>query len=78
MTWLGFQINAAYPGSDVYPHYVGVLARADGGALGEAVSPVTWQGRPALQLSRRSNQWNPAIDNAANKAQRILKWLVDR
>jgi len=77
-TWLGFHLNAAYPASDVYPHYVGVLARADGRGLGEAITPTTWQGRPGLQLSRRSNRWNPAVDNAANKAERILKWLADR
>jgi hypothetical protein len=77
-TWLGFHLNAAYPASDVYPHYVGVLTRADGQGLGEAITPVTWQGRPGLQLSRRSNRWNPAVDNAANKAERVLKWLTDR
>lgn len=77
-TWLGFHLNAAYPASDVYPHYVGVLARADGRGLGEAISPTTWQGRPALQLSRRSNRWDPVVDNAANKSERILTWLADR
>lgn len=77
-TWLGFHINAAYPSSDVYPHYVGVLTRKDGQGLGEAISGATWQGMPALQLSRKSNRWNPAIDNAANKAERILRWLADR
>lgn len=77
-TWLGFQVNAAYPHSDVYPHYVGLLARVDGQALGDAISPTTWQDRPALQLSRRSNRWNPAIDNAANKAERMITWLADR
>jgi len=77
-TWLGFHLNAAYPASDVYPHYVGVLTRTDGRGLGEAIAPTEWQGRSGLQLSRRSNQWNPAIDNAANKAERILKWLADR
>lgn len=78
ITWLGFHLNAAYPASDVYPHYTGVLARADGRGLGEAISQTTWQGRPALQLSRRSNRWNPVVDNAANKAERIVKWLGDR
>ena len=77
-TWLGFHLNAAYPAADVYPHYTGVLARTDGRGLGEAISQATWQGRSALQLSRRSNQWDPAVDNAANKAERILKWLTGR
>ena len=77
-TWLGFHVNAAYPASDVYPHYVGILTRTDGRSLGEAISGTTWQGRPALQLSRRSNRWNAAVDNAANKAERILRWLAGR
>jgi hypothetical protein len=76
VTWLGFQINAAYPSSDVYPHYVGVLARADGRPHGQAIQQVTWQGRPALHLSRRSNGWNPALDNAAVKAEKVIAWLV--
>jgi hypothetical protein len=77
-TWMGFHVNSAYPASDVYPHYVGVLARSDGSPLGDAISQTTWQGRAALQLSRKSNGWNPAVDNAANKAERVLKWLADR
>ncbi|WP_371783901.1 hypothetical protein [Streptosporangium subroseum] len=78
VTWLGFHIDSAHPHSDVYPHYVGRLTRTDGVSLGEAITEHDYQGRPALQLSRRSNRWNPAIDTAANKAERILKWLCDR
>ncbi|TQM84509.1 hypothetical protein FHX81_6957 [Saccharothrix saharensis] len=75
-TWLGFQINAAYPRSDVYPHYIGRIARHDGGSLGEAVTDTEWRGRPALQLSRRSNHWNPAVDNAALKAEKVITWFA--
>lgn len=77
-TWLGFHINAAYPMSDVYPHYVGPVARADGQPHGEAVQAVDWRGQPALQLSRRSNRWNPAIDNAALKAEKVVTWFAGR
>jgi hypothetical protein len=77
-TWLGFHINAAYPTSDVYPHFVGPLSRTDGSALGDAITSAAWRGRPGLQLSRKSNRWNPHIDNAANKAERTLRWLADR
>lgn len=76
VTWLGFQINAAYPVSDVYPHYTGLLARADGQPLGQAISQVTFQERPALQLSRRSNRWQPGVDNAALKAEKVITWLA--
>jgi len=77
-TWLGFHMNAAYPASDVYPHFVGALTRIDGSALGEAITAATWRGRSGLQLSRRSNRWNPALDNAVNKAERTLRWLTIR
>lgn len=75
-TWLGFHISAAYPASDVYPHYIGPLARADGRPHGPAFQPHTWKDRPCLQVSRRSNRWNPTIDNAALKAEKVLAWIA--
>lgn len=77
-TWLGFQINAAYPSSDVYPHYVGRITRVDGSPHGEAITDVEWQQRPALQLSRRSNRWRPGVDNAVLKAEKVIAWLATR
>lgn len=77
-TWLGFHLNAAYPQSDVYPHYLGPVTRCDGQPLGDAVQSVDWQGRPALQLSRRSNRWNPTIDNAALKAEKVIGWFATK
>jgi hypothetical protein len=76
-TWLGFQITFQCPYADVYPHFVrGDLQRADGSALGEATSITTWQGRSAVQLSRRSNHHNAEHDTAALKALRVLDWLA--
>ncbi|MFG2305271.1 E2/UBC family protein [Actinacidiphila glaucinigra] len=78
-TWLGFQVSAAYPDADVYPHYTGILTRTDGQPHGQAIQQTTWQGhpgQPAQQISRRSNHWNPAVDTATNKAVRILAWLA--
>lgn len=75
-TWLGFQINSAYPMADIYPHFVGRLHRKDGTGHGEGFSETTWRDRPALQLSRRSNRWNPATDTAALKAMKVLTWLA--
>jgi hypothetical protein len=77
-TWFGFRITTAYPSADVYPHYIGRVGRRDGTAHGPAVQSVTWQGRDALQLSRRSNGWNPRRDNAALKAVKVLAWLADQ
>lgn len=77
-TWLGFQINAAYPHADVYPHFVGVVARIDGQPHGEAIHSVTWRERPALQLSRRSNRWDSSRDSAAHKAEKVITWMRAR
>lgn len=77
-TWLGFHISAAYPQADVYPHYLGRVTRADGQAHGDAVQLVDWNGKQALQLSRRSNGWNSAIDNAALKAEKVIKWFTTK
>jgi len=77
-TWLGFHLSAAYPDADPYPHYVGDLVRVDGQPHGSAIQRVTWQQRPALQISRRSNHRNPTVDNAALKAERIRQWLGDQ
>jgi hypothetical protein len=75
LTWLGFHINTAYPHSDVYPHYIGRVTRVDNQAHGVAVQLVDWQNRPALQLSRRSNRWNPATDTAALKVEKVITWF---
>ena len=29
-----------------------------------------------MQLSRRSKGWNPAVDNAALKAEKVITWLT--
>lgn len=75
ITWLGFHINAAYPHSDVYPHYTGVVTRVDTQPQGPAIQQVTWQNQPALQLSRRSNRWDPTRDTAALKAEKVITWF---
>lgn len=79
-TWIGFRITFQYPHADVYPHFVrSDLARRDGRALGEGISGGhTFLGRPALQLSRRSNRLNPATDTAALKLGKVLQWLATR
>jgi hypothetical protein len=45
---------------------------------GPAVQQVRWQDRPALQIFRRSNRRDAAVDNAALKAERIRRWLADQ
>lgn len=78
-TWVGFQLTFQYPYSDVYPHFVrGDLVRADGAALGEGMSLAQYEGRPAVQVSRRSNRLNPATDTALLKLMKVLDWLGSR
>ena len=76
-TWVGFHITYAYPQADVYPHFVrGDLCRVDGADLGVGTSTGhAFSGRTAVQLSRRSNQLNPAVDTALLKLQKVLLWL---
>lgn len=75
-TWIGFHLTHTYPYADVYPHYVREdLCRADGRTLGVGMSQVVFRGRPAIQLSRRSSQPNPARNGALLKLQRVLQWL---
>jgi len=75
-TWIGFTIPFQYPDADIYPHFIGGdVRRADEEAHGQAISAAMWRDRPALQLSRKSNQWNPATDTAVLKLIQVLEWL---
>jgi hypothetical protein len=77
--WLSFLISFQYPDSDVYPHFTDAgFARADGIALGAGFSGVTWREQSVLQVSRRSNRWNPAVDTAAGKLINVLEWMKSR
>lgn len=78
-TWMGFHIVYMYPEADVYPHFVRAdLVRKDDAPLGEGTSPSSFQGRPAIQLSRRSNKVNPTTDTALLKLQKVFRWLNNR
>jgi hypothetical protein len=78
-TWIGFRITGQYPYSDVYPLFVrGDLARADGNALGDALTPSSFDGKTAIQVSRRQNHLDPTADTAALKVHKVLAWLASR
>ncbi|WP_419924736.1 hypothetical protein [Candidatus Poriferisocius sp.] len=75
-TWLKFAISFQYPSADVYPLFVRPdLARVDDGEHGEGFSRAEFNGEAALQLSRRSNRLNPAIDTACLKVNKVLAWM---
>lgn len=79
-TWFGFLITFQYPSADVYPHFIdGSLRRADGKPHATGISgPTQWQNRTVLQISRKSNRWNPTVDTAAAKLLKVLEWLRSR
>ena len=75
-TWVGFCISYQYPHADIYPLFVRAdLTRVDGGSHGEGITLQTFEGQPALQLSRRSNRLNPETDTAALKVIKVIEWL---
>ena len=78
-TWIGQAIAYTYPDSDVYPHWLDPGVRlASGDQLPAGLSAnQTMPGfqRPAVQVSRRSNRWDPNTDTAALKLLKVIKWL---
>lgn len=78
-TWLRFAISFQYPYADIYPLFVRPdLTRVDGNGHGTGIGLGMFNGEPAMQLSRRSNRLNPAIDTAALKVMKVVKWLREQ
>lgn len=76
-TWVGFQIPAQYPYADIYPIFLGGdVSRADGVAF---QAPVTlghcFEGRPAIQVSRRSAAAQGGTQKATAKVLKVLDFL---
>lgn len=80
-TWIAFQITYPYPEADIYPLFVQPdLTRKDGAGHGEGFQSVAWgpRAQPGIQLSRRSNRLDPAVDTAATKVLKVLRWLAQQ
>ena len=79
-TWVGFLVDFQYPRSDVYPHFIdGAIRRADGGAHVAGFSgPTDWRGIRTVQISRRSNRWQPAVDTAVTKLLKVQQWIREQ
>ena len=78
-TWIKFAISFQYPYADIYPLFVRPdLVRTDGQPHGEGITVTSFDGEPALQLSRRSNRLNPAIDTAVLKVTKVIQWLQEQ
>ncbi len=76
-TWMGFQIPPQYPYADIYPVFIGAnTARVDGVAFVPPVTPGhNFEGRPAIQVSRRSGAAQNGLQKATARVLKILDFL---
>ena len=74
-TWVGFAVSHLVPEADTYPHYVRAdLGYADGRSLTAPLSPASFAGVPAVQVSRRQRP-GTAAQTPAEKTRGVLAWL---
>lgn len=77
-TWMGGHIPPQFPYTDIYPLFIGAEVRLTSGA--PFTAPITanhtFCGRVALQISRKSNRLDPALQTAACKFLKVLYWLT--
>jgi hypothetical protein len=73
---MGFDIPPQYPYADIYPVFIGVVSRSSGAAF---VAPVTlghhFEGRPAIQISRRNGAAHTGFQKATSKVLKVLLYL---
>lgn len=76
-TWFGFQIPAQYPYADIYPVFIGAdVARANGAQFDTPVTPGHhFEGRPAIQISRRNSAAQSGLQKATAKILKVLDFL---
>jgi hypothetical protein len=77
-TWLAFHIASTYPYADIYPLFIdGTCELADGGlppaVTANATVPIV--DGTCVQVSRKSNRWDPTRDTAVAKAIKVIDWL---
>jgi hypothetical protein len=80
-SWIGFHISFQYPVPDIYPHHIRRdLARVDGRPHGEGLSHSTFAGFgvESLQVSRRSNRRDAALETAVHKLNKVIQWVSQR
>lgn len=76
-TWIGFQIPAQYPYADIYPVFIGAdVKRADSVAFQAPVTPGhSFEGRGAIQVSRRSAAAQSGSQKAVAKILKVLDFI---
>jgi hypothetical protein len=76
-TWLGFHIPSQFPYADIYPVFMSTeVSRTDHTPFAAPVTPGHhYEGRPAIQISRRSSGANGGLQKASAKILKILHFL---
>lgn len=76
-TWIGGHLPPQLPYADIYPLFISSeVRRVSGIGFSAPIQPVQpFRGRPALQISRRSNRFDPNIQTAASKFLKVIHWL---
>jgi hypothetical protein len=76
-TWFGFHIAAQYPYADIYPVFIGAdVQRVDGVPFTVPVTPGhNFEGRRALQVSRRNGAAQTGMQKAPAKILKVLDFL---
>ena len=80
-TWIGFRIADGYPYADTYPHFIDASVHLVGGGYATGVTAghtYAPDGRPCLQVSRRSNRLDPNVDTASMKLVKVIHWLREQ
>lgn len=76
-TWVGFQISPQYPYADIYPVFIGGnVTRANGIPFSDPVrAGHQFEGRPALQVSRRNSAAQAGLQKVGSKILKVLDFL---
>jgi hypothetical protein len=76
-TWFGFHIPAQYPYADVYPVFMASeVTRVDGiGFSAPVTNGHNFEGRPAIQISRRSAGAEAGSQKVTAKILKVLAFL---
>jgi hypothetical protein len=76
-SWLGFMVSYLHLETDCYPHYISQeVRRIDGEPLKAPFhAGQTFDGSPAIMVSRRSPGRDPLLDTPARKTQSVLQFI---
>jgi hypothetical protein len=76
-SWVGFHIPAQYPYADIYPMFIGDdVRRTDGlGFVAPVTAGHTFEGRQALQVSRRNSTAQNGKQKVCAKVLKVLEFL---